>query len=338
MSLKSLFKKPKWLIAFILGVFLVGGWYFFSSRHHSSFQTIRPQSRTVVKTLELSGKVAADKIANLHFAVGGRLVYLPFQEGDQVKKFQMIASLDQRKLKKQLKKYLNLYAKTRNSFDQTRNDYQDRIDLGDIDLQLKRILENSQYDLNNSVIDVELQALAIEYAHLFSPIDGILVKSPVKTPNVEITPNDIFTVVDPNSLYFSAEVEESDLAFLKDNMHATITLDMSPDKTYPAHLTYLSFAPKSTQTTTVYEAKFAFDQTLPSLRLDLNGTAKLILEKRDHVLSLPLSTIYEDGGQSYVFVLDHRRKLKKKVELGLTGDEYVEIKSGLSPQDQVIVE
>ena len=334
--------KSKSLLFITLIILFLGGISFKVVRSKSQVKkltTVKPAIRTVTQTLELSGEIDAHKKANLHFQTGGLVVYYPWQEGDHIKKFQTIASLDQRQLKKTLQQKLNLYAKQRNSFDQTQDDYRKNIDDGDIDLKLKRLLENAQYDLNNSVLNVEIQDLALKYSYLYAPFSGILTRSPITSPHVNILPTDVFTLVDPQSLYFSAEVEEGDLAKISSGMPVKVVLDAFPNQSFPGKIDQISFTAKETSTGTVYPLKISLPQDkLSQLRLSLNGTAYLILNEKKNVLSLPQEVIHEDETGTYVYLLINGKKQKRAIKVGLEGTDFVEVISGLSPEDLVISE
>ncbi len=339
MKFKSYLTKRNFLF-FSFFILLAGGGYYLRQRAKTkvtSLKTITPTLRSVTQTLELSGEIKAHRQARLHFQTGGLVVYYPWHEGDTIKKFQTIASLDKRQLQKTLRQRLNLYAKQRNAFDQTQDNYRKNIDDGDIDLKLKRILENSQYDLNNSVINVELQDLSLQYATLFAPFTGILAQAPITTANVNVMPNDTFVLVDPHSLYFSAELEEGDLAKIKPDLPVKVSLDAFPNQTFTGKIDRIGFIPQQTSTGTVYPLEISFSQPPSALRLGLNGTAYLTLAHKEKVLALPQDVVYEtDNGSYYVKILRNGKAVKQTVKVGLEGDDFVEIISGLDLHDQVI--
>ncbi len=67
------------------------------------------------------------------------------------------------------------------------------------------------------------------------------------------------------------------------------------------------------------------------------GTLKLVLERKDSVLCLPLGAIYHADGKPYVYVLDENNfRQMVWIETGLTGDDKVEITKGLSEGDKVV--
>jgi hypothetical protein len=57
-----------------------------------------------------------------------------------------------------------------------------------------------------------------------------------------------------------------------------------------------------------------------------------------NVLTIPVQAVVRIGSQSTVLVLDGQNRVQQRnVELGLQGTNLVEVKSGLSEGDQVIV-
>ncbi|MDT9170763.1 hypothetical protein, partial [Escherichia coli] len=79
--------------------------------------------------------------------------------------------------------------------------------------ELNRFQE--QQVLENSVIAVELNSIAIRNTVLAAPFDGILTVAPQVVPGVQLAPTDYFEVVDPNSLILRASLDETDLPLVR---------------------------------------------------------------------------------------------------------------------------
>ena len=75
-----------------------------------------------------------------------------------------------------------------------------------------------------------------------------------------------------------------------------------------------------------------------SLTMGTSGKVKLLLDKHEQVLALPRLTVYNTDEYYYVFTLSENgvRELQK-VEVGLIGNDYVEILSGLELNSSVIL-
>src|SRR3989344_8887947 len=187
------FIKKRWYL--ILIILAIAIFIFFQNKQASSSQdqpdTYRVKKETLEETLSLSGEIDAEEKIALKFQTSGRLAWVGVKEGDAVKKYQTIAALDQRDLKNRLQKYLNTFVSQRLSFEQTKDDYWNKqYDLSElIRKSAQRTLEDSQYDLNNSVLDVELQNLSLEYANLWTPIEGVVTKVSTPFSGVNITPS-----------------------------------------------------------------------------------------------------------------------------------------------------
>jgi len=173
--------KKRWY--FLIVILIVGGLIFYQgkttelkAKNEKTTYTVKRQ--TLKDELSLSGEIDAEEHVTLRFQSSGRLAWVGVKEGDYVKKFQGVASLDQREVQQNLKKYLNTFVNERLDFDQELQDSQIKYSGGlseDARREALRVLEKAQFDLNNSVIDVELKNLAIEYSYLVSPIEGIVV-------------------------------------------------------------------------------------------------------------------------------------------------------------------
>ena len=337
------FIKKRWYL--ILGVIIVLLVIFTRSQssptnNGKNPQTYKIKKETLKETLSLSGEIGAEEKVNLKFQTSGRLIWVGVKEGDYVKKYQTIASLDQRDLKNRLTKYLNTYAIQRNTFEQTKDDdWNDQYALSQsIRDEAKRLLENNQYNLNNAVLDVEYQNLTVEYANLWTPIEGIVTRVDIPFSGVNITPATAeFEIINPKTIYLSVTAEQSDVVLLKVGMEGEIVFDAYPDKTFTGVIDYISFAPKTGETGTVYQVKLILDksgQELP-LKLAMTGDVEFVLSEKKNVLSVPVQFVKKDSKGDY---LTRERKGKKEkiyVKRGEEFDSKVEIKNGLEVGDIV---
>lgn len=335
--------KKRWYL--VLGVIIIIGFIYFRNQSTSLSKenkqnTYKVKKETLQKTLSLSGEVDAEEKAALRFQTSGRLAWVGVKEGDEINKYQTIASLDQRDLKNRLAKYLNTYAKQRNTFEETKDDnWNNQYALSDsLKNEAKRILENNQYDLNNAVLDVEYQNLSVEYANLWTPIEGIVTKVTTPYAGVNVTPAGAeFEIVNPKTLYLSVTAEQSDVVLIKQGMVSEIVFDAFAEKTYKGIVDYISFAPKTGESGTVYQIKLLLDKEaleLP-LKLAMTGDVEFVLDEKRDVLSVPIQYVKKDSKGDYVMLKRSNKQEKIYVKRGDEYDNKVEIKNGLEPGDVV---
>lgn len=304
---------------------------------------VSPKRETIKEEITLTGSVDASTKANLQFQTSGQLAWVGVKVGDKVKKYQAIASLNKEVLKKQLQADFNTYRSALATFDDTQDDYKTEKDNLTLTDDMKRILVRSQNTLDNSVINYELQDLAIKYATLTSPINGIV--TDVEQPNsgVNITPaSATFSIIDPTSIYFKAQIDQEDVTRVKVGDKTTITLDSFPNKNFESEVTYISFTPVSGQTSTVYEIRFKLvgnDNQDISYRLGMDGDAVISLRQVENALTLPADAVRQDKDETYVLIktADNQILTKKTVKTGIETDDTIEILEGLSENDQVVI-
>ena len=333
----KLITKKRLVIAILLIVigFAVYN-YFFASSKTKNGETARVKKGTLEEKLTISGTVDAEEKVTLRFQTSGRLTWVGVKEGDYVGKYQSIASLDPREVKKKLQKELNDYLNQRGDFDQkNKDDYRDKVMTDTI----KRILDKAQNDLNNSVLDVEIQNLSVEYANLWTPIEGIVTKitSPYAGTNIIPTQAE-FEIINPNSIFFEASADQSEVTKLYQGMTGELILDAYPQTSQSGTINNISFIPKSGEAATVYLVKFIFnpDNSDYKYRIGMGGDLTFILKKKEDVLYTPAKYIKSDNGKKFVKVKEQNQELKKYVETGMETDNEVEITSGLNEGETVV--
>jgi len=279
------------------------------------------KKQTLQKSLSLTGEIMANERSILHFQTGGRLNWLGVKEGDIVKKYDGIASLDTRQLQKTLEKYLNNYSKERQDFEQT-NDDNDTLVIAlskDLRDRAERTLENAQFDLENSVLDVELQAIAKEFSFLFTPISGIVTRMSVTTPGTNISVTDTFEIVNPESLYFSVLADQTDVINIAKGQRGKIVFDSFPDQEIDATIDSISFSPAQGESGTVYEVKLTFDRSSNPYLLGMTGDVEFVLDEIKNVIAVPYEFVEDINDKTFVYVQKNNKSIKTEIVLG---EEY----------------
>lgn len=329
------FLKKYWIVIII--VLVIIGFFFVRSQKPTttkkpSHYTVKRQ--TLTQSLTLSGKIDASEKAALRFQTSGRLSWVGVKEGEKVTKYQSLASLDQRDVKAALQKKLNTYLETRYTFDQTKEDYRDEI----VDDPLKRILDKSQLGLSSSVLDVEIQNLAIEYANLWTPIAGIVTSIGTKIAGINITPAAAeFNVVNPESVYLSVTADQSEVSKIREGMTANLTFDAYPEEELVGSVSAIAFTPKAGESSTVYEIKVLLPtvNTEYKYRIDMTADALFTLVEKPNSLAIPTSAITSKDGKHTVQKVTGKSTTTVPVTLGDEYDQMTEITSGLSEGDVI---
>lgn len=334
-------KRFWWIILLVL---LAGGGFVLwrsAQANELKAKTYTVKKQDLTETLSLSGEIDALEKADVKFQTSGLLTWVGVKEGDFVKKYQAIASLDKRELTNNLNQYMNSYLKERWDFEQGVDDNKDWQTKGMTDAArdiVKRTLDKNQYDLNNAVLAFEAKNLALKFATIFSPFEGIVTKVDVPQPGTNITPaSAVFSIVNPKTLFLSATADQTEVPSFKEGMTGKVVLDSFPDKELMATVDKIGFIPKVGESGTVYEIKILFDpeELGESLKMGMTGDVNFILKENKDVLAVPEAYIKKVDGKYFVMMEASGQLKPVEVIQGEIIEGMVEIKEGLNENDVI---
>jgi RND family efflux transporter MFP subunit len=329
-------RRWKLLLGALIVVGLIAFWRY-RSQQRSQPQLVfqRPAIENLTKTLEVSGLVDAKEKASLRFIAGGKVVYIGAKEGEFVKKFQTIATIDRATLQKQLQQDLNDYLTERWDWEQTLDNSKDRT-LPKSELRDK---DQEQWALENTVLDVEIRDIAIRNTALYSPLDGLLTHAPAMVPGVQLLATDTFEIINPATLVFRAAVDEADISLVKNGQAAEISLDSFPDQVFSSQVRYIAYTSSQSTTGTVFVVEFPLtDPQLELFKIGMNGDVAITLDTREQVMTIPQIAIKQRNGATFVDVKTGKNTAaEREIVTGLETEEKIEVISGLSLSDEVVV-
>lgn len=332
--IKRIFKKKRNIAIGVVVLLIL--FFVFRPKASPMLDTIQVKNNSIVQSISVSGAVVAKKLVDLSFTTSGKLVFLGVAKGDSVYAGQTIAMEDARTVQKNLETALATYSQQRNTFEQTQDNNQNRTPQEALNDQMKRVLENNQYDLNKAVISVELQDLARQQSVLTSPIAGIVTRADAKNAGINITASTVFTVVDPSTLVFDMDVDEADIGKIAQGEKVKITLDAFPNNSFDSTIEAIDFASHITSTGgNAYTAQVRVSDISLPLRVGMNGTGEIILKERANIISVPISSIFDTDK---VYILTKNGVEVRKVTLGIENDTDAEITSGISKDETVLTQ
>jgi multidrug efflux pump subunit AcrA (membrane-fusion protein) len=171
-----------------------------------------------------------------------------------------------------------------------------------------------------------------------APISGLVGMKLVKVgEQVSGSPgsyNPVFTLYDINRVKIYADVAEKDYSLVKRGTPAEIRLDAYPDESFSGAVN--NVRPVIDPMTRTTQVEIILQN--PKLRIKPGMFAKvaLVLAKKSNVLIIPLDSVLGETDK-YVFVSLNGKAVKKPVKMGMQQDNDVEVVSGLTATDRVIV-
>lgn len=178
-------------------------------------------------------------------------------------------------------------------------------------------------------------------------VSGMVLDVPVKVGNQVIEANNfndgttIATLADVDQMIFEGKVDESEVGKITENLPLEITVGAIENATFDAVLDYIAPKGVSENGAIQFEIKGTLkkkDTTF--IRAGLSANASIILARADSVLTLKEALVQYDPKTQEPFVeieTGDQEFERRDIELGISDGINVEVKNGISKEDQIKV-
>lgn len=192
--------------------------------------------------------------------------------------------------------------------------------------------------------EVELAQLALERARstlaeaeLHAPFAGTILSVGIRPGEMVYGFNPVIRLADLSELQIIAQVDELDVALVAPGQKVNIRLDAFPEEELAGELISLAPAATAQRGSTVYEAIVRLEEMSLPLRVGMNVDLTITTLVKENALLLPSRAIQSTGQRKVVKVLRGNRHEEVEVTTGLSNQMSVEILSGLSEGDIVVL-
>jgi multidrug efflux pump subunit AcrA (membrane-fusion protein) len=146
--------------------------------------------------------------------------------------------------------------------------------------------------------------------------------------------NPVFTLYSIDNVKIYADVSEKDYSLLAKGTPAEITLDAFPGETFHGRVS--NIRPVIDPLTRTTQVEIVLPNPRHRIKPGMFAKVDLILQRATNVPIIPFDAVLGESDK-YVFVSQNDLAVKKLITLGLQQDDNVEVRSGLTTADKVIV-
>lgn len=172
---------------------------------------------------------------------------------------------------------------------------------------------------------------------LIAPINGEVIVGTIQPGQAVTTADPVIVLSD--RLIVRAQVDETDIGKIKVGQKAAINIDAYPDARINAAVDHIYYESKTVNNVTIYEVDLLPDTVPDFFRSGMNTNVDFVQDSKQNVLVLPLGAIQREQGETFVMVQPEGsgKPIKRSVVLGVSDDKKIEIVSGLSEDDAVVI-
>lgn len=304
--------------------------------------------------LTASGYVVARRKAAVASKGTGQLVYLAVEEGDAVKKGQLIARLESSDVQAALDRAReSLRVQEAELKDAKQSLERQRV------LLERRLTAPAEYDaaearykrviasIESAHAAVREAEAAVENTRIFAPFDGTVVNKDADIGEI-VAPlagavssrAAVVTIADLNSLEVEADVSESNLTHVFPDQPCEITLDAYPDHHYPGSVSKIVPTADRAKATVQVKIRFkSYDRrVLPEMSAKISFLPKGAedIAEMKPVLTVPVTAVATRNGRQVVYQVKDDQAVEVPVVVGPEMGSLVEVKQGLKSGDKII--
>ena len=183
---------------------------------------------------------------------------------------------------------------------------------------------------------LELAKEALGYAIITAPISGTIAKRYLDEGSMAAPAAPLFTIVAMDAVKAVVDVTEVDLAKVKSNSKAFVSVEGLDDKV-EGTITLISPVIKPVSRTASVE--ITVDNKSHKLKPGMFTRVTIPVKTRDDTIVIRRSAVIEDRmtGEKHVFVISDNKSIRRKIETGISKDDMIEIISGINEGEKLVV-
>ncbi|MCB0192880.1 MAG: efflux RND transporter periplasmic adaptor subunit [Anaerolineae bacterium] len=174
-------------------------------------------------------------------------------------------------------------------------------------------------------------------ATIVAPFDGVVLEIQAKPGETILDGAGVVLLADVNALEVAAEVIEEDLPLVRVGQSADIFFDAVPDEAVPGRVARIVPQRLSHKDRPLYAVYLSLDRVPEHLVAGMTADAAIIIAEQRDVLRLPRTLVPAgQNNRAVVEVWENQAISRREILVGLRGDVYREIISGLDEGMAVI--
>ncbi len=271
--------------------------------------TVRPRTRIVVEA-----------------KISGRIEALPVVLGQQVKAGDLLVQLDVREIQARLDQARAQYRQAERDLERFAN------------LLRQEAVTQAEFDAVEARQRVARAAVAeaetlLSYAQIFAPADLVVARKLAEVGDLAVPGRPLLELEDPRALRLEAAVPEALIGRIHEGARLPVTV---ATLRAPLEGTVVEIAPSADPLSRTFRVKLDLPPT-PELRAGQFGRVAVPLDVAPS-LRVPASAVIARGQLEIVFVVTNRVAQLRLVKTGRRFGDQVELVSGLTPGETVVVE
>ena len=336
----------------------------------------KAELKPIKSSILASGTLAFREQVQLRSEVIGQVTELHVEEADQVLKGDLVITLDPKTYQAQveqaearvriqqiaierqrlmIKTLAARFERQKTMFAKNLVD-EDSYEALESELSLSKVdLRSLQESLTQASAALDQSEDLLSKTSIRSPIDGVVIQLDIKVGETviagttNIPGSTMMVIADPSETLTEVQVDEADIAQVSEGQRADIFAAAYPDTPLTGTIQTIASVARKTQgqASLSFLVKILLDeQEKMAIRPGMSVRADIYTQTSEETLAVPVQAVLYDEDidkeeegekeQSYVFIFEDGKAVRRDVEIGISSDSDQEITEGLKEGDIVI--
>lgn len=294
----------------------------------------------------LSGTIGTpDAPSNVSFLVSGKIIQVLPREGDYVRKGQLLACIDPTDYQLALTIATKQADMARIAFERAEDEHRrmkmlyDSKSLAPNDYEkFKSAYDSARQQYEQAIASEEISRKHLTDAELHSLVNGFISKRSIEPGETASPLRPVFEIVNLDTVEVSVGVPETDVHLVRVGQKAAIILPALPGESFKGVVRLVNVS--ADPGTRTFMTRISIPNPTHALRIGMVAEARIRGDKVVKMLTVPIEAIVRDSQGAtmvYVYYPDQKRVYAKRVEVGVSRERDLEIRSGLSGDEWIVV-
>ena len=224
----------------------------------------------------------------------------------------------------------SMYDQQKAQRDQLKEQYESALSLA---RQNYAAVMTARANVANAESQLDLARRSLSYANVYSPIDGYISDRPADLGEYVSTTTKVATVVKINPLRVRIDIPEQAIPAVSVGQSVSVTTSAWPDRNFSGRIARIS--PNVTPTSRTLTVEAEIENGSGVLKPGQFATVRILQSRAAPATLVPARAVRTESGVSRVFVIKDGHAQERLVQLGQTEGDLVELKSGVTANENV---
>jgi HlyD family secretion protein len=357
----------KWIV--ILLIIAGGGFWIYKQQpkwkagSDTASADLRPKTAVVEQrdirfSVPAAGEISPAEQVSVKPEINGRIEKLPVDIGDEVKRGDLLFSLDDKELRNEKASRETEIERAKLQLAQAERNYKRAGELSEENLISRELFENAktEYDLAKNALERSQRDLAIvderlTKTQILAPFDCTILTRPVSMGQAVSgsggfnSGTEVLTIADLNNLVINAHINQADIIRLRQDQEVDVAVEAVAGLNVVGRVERI--APQATIRNNIkgFAVRIFLKDVDKRIRPGMTANIKIPVASADNVVAVPLAGVFSERDpetyktERYVYVKTGEEEYERRpVTIGVADFFFAEVQSGLKPGEIIALE